>query len=505
GTLKGKWRYLIPAKPPIHNHVLIPNYQDFKIQDFRYSDGFECFQAINIGRLITLMGVTNEGSDNNKGSDHNEGSDNNEGSDHNEGSDNNKVSDDNDKSDDSDFKCDIEDRIDDVHVDMKMFKDNIDPNVEWVSSTKPEPQAENNENLVYEEVDLEDFDNEINSDDDEAERRKALRKLGKCHKPVDGNTYTENFYISQTFPNKDLIKDMVTKISVRTRRELHLIRNDNERVRAECRGIVPCFSNSGPNEDRLVDDPNRQKGLIPSLAETFLAAKHRYCLKHIHDNMKLQWRGQQFKDLLWKCATATTVSYFKKNIEELKARPHFDVLLNNMCEVLNRQLKDGRDNPIITCLEFIREYLMKRIVIVQHVIRKSNGPLSPKATKEEMYRFKINPCNGPDLWPPSDSPITYTLPEYHKPVGRPSKKRKKSVAELFDGLVKNGKLSRFGQTVTCCKFGKEGHNSRTCKGQRGATSAPAVNQTQTTQTTVNLSAPSLNPSQITQTTVNSPS
>nr|GFA00701.1 hypothetical protein [Tanacetum cinerariifolium] len=46
--LKGKWRYLIPAKPPIHNHVLIPNYQDFKIQDFRYFDGFECFQAIKI-------------------------------------------------------------------------------------------------------------------------------------------------------------------------------------------------------------------------------------------------------------------------------------------------------------------------------------------------------------------------------------------------------------------------------------------------------------------------
>nr|GEY52849.1 hypothetical protein [Tanacetum cinerariifolium] len=50
GTLKGKWRYLIPAKPPIHNHVLIPNYQDFKIQDFCDFDGFECFQAINIGR-----------------------------------------------------------------------------------------------------------------------------------------------------------------------------------------------------------------------------------------------------------------------------------------------------------------------------------------------------------------------------------------------------------------------------------------------------------------------
>ncbi|GKE87517.1 hypothetical protein Tco_1564992 [Tanacetum coccineum] len=54
-------------------------------------------------------------------------------------------------------------------------------------------------------------------------------------------------------------------------------------------------------------------------------------------------------------------------------RPHCDVLLNNMCEVLNRQLLKGRDKPIVTCLEFIREYLMKRIVIVQGIIDKSTG------------------------------------------------------------------------------------------------------------------------------------
>nr|GEY89732.1 hypothetical protein [Tanacetum cinerariifolium] len=57
GTLKGKWRYMIPAIPPIHNHVLIPNYQDFKIQDFRYSNGFECFQAINMGRYEHVFEV----------------------------------------------------------------------------------------------------------------------------------------------------------------------------------------------------------------------------------------------------------------------------------------------------------------------------------------------------------------------------------------------------------------------------------------------------------------
>nr|GEY16909.1 hypothetical protein [Tanacetum cinerariifolium] len=124
---------------------------------------------------------------------------------------------------------------------------------------------------------------------------------------------------------------------------------------------------------------------------------------------------------------------------------------------------------------------------------------------EEMYRFKINPCKDLNLWHLSNSHITYTPPEYHKPAGRPSKKRKKSSADLFDGLVKNGKISRFGQTITCCKCGKKGHNSITFKGQRGATFAPAVNQIQTTQTSVNPSTLAVNLSQTTQTTVNSPS
>nr|GEW42855.1 hypothetical protein [Tanacetum cinerariifolium] len=48
---KGKWRYLIPADSQIHNHMLIPNYQDIIFQDFRYFDEFECYQVIKIERL----------------------------------------------------------------------------------------------------------------------------------------------------------------------------------------------------------------------------------------------------------------------------------------------------------------------------------------------------------------------------------------------------------------------------------------------------------------------
>nr|GEV45290.1 uncharacterized mitochondrial protein AtMg00810-like [Tanacetum cinerariifolium] len=55
--LKRRWRYLITAESQIHNHMLIPDYQDIKFQDFRYSDGFECYQVIKIGRLHILQTV----------------------------------------------------------------------------------------------------------------------------------------------------------------------------------------------------------------------------------------------------------------------------------------------------------------------------------------------------------------------------------------------------------------------------------------------------------------
>ncbi|GJR89964.1 mutator type transposase [Tanacetum coccineum] len=44
-----------------------------------------------------------------------------------------------------------------------------------------------------------------------------------------------------------------------------------------------------------------------------------------------------------------------------------DLLINNICEVFNRQFLDARDSPVITALEYVKEYLMKSIVIVPKV------------------------------------------------------------------------------------------------------------------------------------------
>ncbi|XP_076885593.1 uncharacterized protein LOC143589342 [Bidens hawaiensis] len=126
---------------------------------------------------------------------------------------------------------------------------------------------------------------------------------------------------------------------------------------------------------------DRQKGIIPALKKTYPSAEHRFCLRHIHENMKSKWRGHVFKDLLWKCATATTIPQFEKAMTEVRVqdqalhdwlrdihqstgRSTSDVLLNNLCEVYNS-------------------------------ISKCDGPLTPKATtlfegiKKDALLYKV--------------------------------------------------------------------------------------------------------------------
>ncbi|XP_023756569.1 uncharacterized protein LOC111905124 [Lactuca sativa] len=100
---------------------------------------------------------------------------------------------------------------------------------------------------------------------------------------------------------------------------------------------------------------DRQKGLLPAIAQLYPQAEHRFCLRHIYEKMRKN--GKQ------------------------KSRAGSDILLNNLCEVFNIKLIHGRNKPIISCLEYIRQYLMKRICNVKKVMSKAPGPLTPTTSK----------------------------------------------------------------------------------------------------------------------------
>ncbi|GJS58084.1 hypothetical protein Tco_0652868 [Tanacetum coccineum] len=220
------------------------------------------------------------------------------------------------------------------------------------------------------------------------------------------------------------------------------------------------------------------------------------------------WCGQAYKDLLRRTASATNVRDFEKCMLELK-------MMNP--KVFNGKIVEGRDKPVITLLEYIREYCMKRIMNVQGVIDKCTGPLTLTATRimesikkeahlmkeltgipckhvvaacwnmalndwaapppetwvnpcywlstwKEIYSHKIQPICMTKYWEKSTCPTTLLPPKHHVQVGRSRKKRKRSKHE-DEPFVKDGKLSKKGRTITFQSCGNIGHNKATCKGQ----------------------------------------
>ncbi|XP_035830110.1 uncharacterized protein LOC118479608 [Helianthus annuus] len=271
---------------------------------------------------------------------------------------------------------------------------------------------------------------------------------------------------------------------------------------------------------------DRQKGLIPVMLAVFPNGEHRFCLRHIHENMKSKWRGDLYKNLLWSAGRKTSIPYFNKAMEEIKTTERAI------------QIVGARDKPIITCLEFIQEYMTKRIVNVKKLQAKCMGPLTPHATEvfdeikkqaaemsvlmvdsdkyqvtvaaiwdmsrniidagmpeewvddvywlstwKKVYDNVIEPINGLEMWTPSECPTTLILPKHHTQVGRPKKKRKKAFGEkeLEKEFDKGGKMTRKGTSIKCGKCGNTGHNVRSCKGQGGEQSTASQESHTATQ------------------------
>ena len=50
--------------------------------------------------------------------------------------------------------------------------------------------------------------------------------------------------------------------------------------------------------------------LIPAIETLFPTVEYRYCVKHIYNNFKVDHKGLELKDALWRCVVSTTVREF---------------------------------------------------------------------------------------------------------------------------------------------------------------------------------------------------
>ncbi|XP_021749521.1 uncharacterized protein LOC110715265 [Chenopodium quinoa] len=130
---------------------------------------------------------------------------------------------------------------------------------------------------------------------------------------------------------------------------------------------------------------DRQKGLLEALELQVPFAEKRFCVRHIWANFKLQFSGSTFKELFWNAARATTVVYLdkipaKRSMHAFSSDCKSNMLLNNVCETFNAVIRDARDKPILTQMEWMRRYMMKRHNEKWVAANKMDGKLMPYVT-----------------------------------------------------------------------------------------------------------------------------
>ncbi|GJY73317.1 hypothetical protein Tco_0477748 [Tanacetum coccineum] len=466
------------------------------------------------------------------------------------GSENGSGSDSGSDSEDSDYFVDEENLIEDVDVDMAEFKRHTDPGVEWLGCK--ENVLEENEVFELEEVDHEEFDS--GSDSDEGVRRKALRKVPRIVSKCTATFLSKD--VEETIKPNDKItlntlKDQLQKkfeVGVSKQKVFRAKKMAYERVvgsysqqYAQLRDYCMELKEKNPNttvkiEVEPPEDPDSEERkfkriyiCLGPLKDGFKAGGRDFLVEY---ESKDSWKVvldcigddlEAFQKLRLSLFISegkrvcyqpiAEVSFHMQNIVCLKiiyakyelswrGRAKSNILLNNLCEVLNRQLSSGSDKPILTCLRihmgntlieencdckylnnenfyllvldlligcnFPRNWELSGIPCTHAVAsiwdQANNGidtgipesyclPVHWLTTWKEMYKFKINPVNGPQGWKKSDVPTTIIPPKPHPQIGRPPKKRKKSAAELADEMMKSKKLTKTGKSVTCKSLG----------------------------------------------------
>ncbi|XP_019183631.1 PREDICTED: uncharacterized protein LOC109178451 [Ipomoea nil] len=151
-------------------------------------------------------------------------------------------------------------------------------------------------------------------------------------------------------------------------------------------------------EDEYCFISDKQKGLIQAFGEVLPSVEHRFCMRHLHANMKVAgFQGKAIKDALWACARATTVNKF-----------------NDALRTLRRLDEDAYqwlgDNPIIDCLEWIRRMIMGKLfenkqkatewktLISPNIVNKlkviEKDAAGYQATQCDFFKFEVQQLYG---------------------------------------------------------------------------------------------------------------
>nr|GEV38375.1 transposase, mutator type [Tanacetum cinerariifolium] len=262
-------------------------------------------------------------------------------------------------------------------------------------------------------------------------------------------------------PENARTKERIRAYAVETRQNLDFKVNDKRRIRVVYNGVVPTWNSKNEYVDKVQgqkqDISEKDKGVMQDAKEDKISCPWLLYLSK-EDNQSENgrellgldgafMRGQYHGQMLTMVGMDTNngiypVSYGILESENQYSWTWFLTCLANVDLFTNsnftfitdrqkglvptiaklfpaakhRQLVYARDSPMITSLEYVREYLMKRIVIVQKIIQKIDGPLTPAITKLlNKIKEAASECtmdwNGLDIFQVKDNGMDVGTPE----------------------------------------------------------------------------------------------
>ncbi|XP_047159356.1 uncharacterized protein LOC124829828 [Vigna umbellata] len=195
---------------------------------------------------------------------------------------------------------------------------------------------------------------------------------------------------------KDDFKEAIRSYVVHTERALKFVKNDKRRVRVRCMG------GQGQYKVELLTtigrDPNDQ--MLP-IAYAVVEVENKdtwgWFLQLLVENLggkevcgRCTWMSDQQKGLM------PVVSTFRKIHNRYWSRSRFttqavcDSLDNNISEAFNSVIVLAREKPIITMLEEIRLYLMKRWVTNRSKVASMDFTICPKIKNKLMKESNLS-------------------------------------------------------------------------------------------------------------------
>jgi len=294
---------------------------------------------------------------------------------------------------------DKEDMIHDAAADREEFRQSIDfQDIDL-----------GEEDVAYENLELDDFDSL--SDEDDPPLKRSLRRLRKDRRKKhmrDG--IASPFYVGQAFSNRKEISDLVKDHAVATRRQLKTVKNESTRFRVVCIGQSPNFEGTGENSQQ-VDGSSEVGGITSQNNESPTTCPW---VLHVSNPKKLgTWVVTTFKDvhvcLQTRKVDKCNISFIVKNVMDiLIVNPTIPV--RSLQELLQKKLQvEVSENQVYRAkdiaMKAINGYFHKQYEnlnsYAEELIRSNAGTtikidvdqdLNPNSTSRQFKRIYI--CLG---------------------------------------------------------------------------------------------------------------